>query len=291
MDQMATARDAPPDILSFDWLGACRVAAQGLRNVLIEHPTSRERVVETGERGKGGDRTLVIDALAEDAVFAELERLHEDGARFTAVSEERGFVDLGTAGDPPFVVVDPIDGSMNAKRGLTHHALSVALADGPTMADVLFGYVYDLGPGEEWRASRGLGAFLNDEPLAAPQPERRKRDGRLELVAIESADPRWLAASSDALVRVTGRVRAIGSIAVSLCQVAATRVDGMVTLWKCRAVDAAAAQLVVRESGGLVAFTGMDEPLAAPLDLEPRSPVVAARTDRALAELATVPAP
>jgi myo-inositol-1(or 4)-monophosphatase len=90
-------------------------------------------------------------------------------------------------------------------------------------------------------------------------------------------------------VRVTGRLRAIGSIAVSMCQVAATRVDGMATLWNCRAVDAAAAQLVVRESGGYVAFTAMDDPLGAPLDLEPRSPVVAARTDRALAELATLP--
>jgi myo-inositol-1(or 4)-monophosphatase len=284
---MATARDVPGDLFSFDWLGACRTAAQGLREVLIEHPTSRERVVETGELGEGGDRTLVIDALAEDAVFGELERLYADGARFTAVSEERGFVDFG---DPDIrVVVDPIDGSMNAKRGLSHYSLSIALADGPTMADVLYGYVYDFGPGEEWRASRGLGAFLNDEPLAAPQPERRRRDGKLELVAIESADPRWLAASSDALVQVTGRVRAIGSIAVSLCQVAATRVDGMATLWRCRAVDAAAAQLVVRESGGLVAFTEMDDPLGAPLDLEPRSPVVAARTDQALAELATLP--
>ena len=122
--------------------------------------------------------------------------------------------------------------------------------------------------------------MLDGEPLADPPPERRKRDGRLELVAIESADPRWLAASSEALVSVTGRLRAIGSIAVSLCQVAATRVDGMATLWKCRAVDAAAAQLVVRESGGVVAFTAMDDPLGAPLDLEPRSPVVAARTDR-----------
>jgi myo-inositol-1(or 4)-monophosphatase len=288
MNDMATAREAPPDLFSFDWLGACRAAAQGLREVLIDHPTSRERIIETGERGEGGDRTLVIDAAAEDAVFGELERLHGDGARFTAVSEERGYVDFG---DPDvLVVIDPIDGSMNAKRGLTHHALSIAVADGPTMADVLFGYVYDLGPGEEWRAARGLGAFLNDEPLAAPQPERRRRDGKLELVAIESADPRWLAASSDALVRVTGRVRAIGSIAVSLCQVAATRVDGMATLWKCRAVDAAAAQLIVRESGGLVAFTAMQDPLGAPLDLEPRSPVVAARTDQALAQLATLPA-
>jgi myo-inositol-1(or 4)-monophosphatase len=285
---MATARDARGELLAFDWLGACRAAAQGLREVLVEHPTSRERVIETGERGGGGDQTLVIDAQAEDAVFGELANLHDAGARFTAVSEERGYVDFG---DPDvLVVVDPIDGSMNAKRGLTHHALSIAVADGPTMADVLFAYVYDLGPGEEWRATRGLGAFLNDEPLANPQPERRKPDGRLELVAIESADPRWLAASSEALVRVTGRLRAIGSIAVSLCQVAATRVDGMATLWNCRAVDAAAAQLVVRESGGYVAFTAMDEPLGAPLDLEPRSPVVAARTDRALAQLATLPA-
>jgi myo-inositol-1(or 4)-monophosphatase len=285
---MATARDAPSELLAHDWLGACRRAAQGLREVLVEHPTSRERIVETGERGGGGDRTLVIDAAAEDAVFAELERLHDDGARFTAVSEERGYVDFGAA--DVLVVIDPIDGSMNAKRGLTHHALSIAVADGPTMADVAFGYVFDLGPGEEWRATRGLGAFLNDEALATPQPERRRSDGRLELVAIESADPRWLGASSDALVKVTGRLRAIGSIAVSLCQLAATRVDGMATLWNCRAVDAAAGQLIVRESGGLVAFTAMEDPLGAPLDLEPRSPVVAARTERALAELATLPA-
>jgi myo-inositol-1(or 4)-monophosphatase len=289
MKDMTTAPDAPAELLAYDWLGACRRAAQGLRSVLADHPTSRERVVETGVRGEGGDRTLVIDAAAEDAVFGELERLHDAGARFTAVSEERGPVDFGTSGGAPLVLIDPIDGSMNAKRGLTHHALSIAVADGSTMADVLFGYVYDLGPGEEWRATRGLGAFLNDEPLASPQPERRRADGRLELVAIESADPRWLAASSEALVRATGRVRAIGSIAVSMCQVAATRVDGMATLWKCRAVDAAAAQLVVRESGGLVAFTSMDDPLGAPLDLEPHSPVVAARTDRALAELATLP--
>jgi myo-inositol-1(or 4)-monophosphatase len=275
-------------LLAHDWLGACRRAARGLEEVLREHPTSTQRVIETGERGEGGDLTLVIDALAETAVFEELDGLYRAGARFTAVSEERGLVDYG---DPDvLVVIDPIDGSMNAKRGLTHHALSVAVADGPNMADVAFGYVYDLGPGEEWRAVRGGGAFLNDVRLDHPMPERRRKDGRLELVAIESADPKWLAASSDALVNVTGRVRAMGSIAISLCQVAATRVDGMATLWNCRAVDAAAAQLVVRESGGLVSFTAMDDPLGAPLDLEPRTPVVAARSEAALAELATLPA-
>src|SRR5918912_1231780 len=258
MSPMPAAPNVADSLLSHDWLGACRRAAQGLRAVLREHPTSVQRVVETGERGGGGDRTLVIDAAAEDAVFSELERLHAGGARFTAVAEERGLLDFGDR--DVLVVIDPIDGSMNAKRGLTHHALSVAVADGPTMADVAFGYVYDLGPGEEWRAVRGQGAFLNDRPLDDPMPERRRKDGKLELLAIESANPRWLAASSEALLNVTGRVRAMGSIAISLCQVAATRVDGMATLWNCRAVDAAAAQLVVRESGGVVAFPTVDEP-------------------------------
>jgi myo-inositol-1(or 4)-monophosphatase len=275
-----------PALSQADWLGACRAAVAGLRAVMREHPTSAERVIETGLRGQGGDRTLVIDQQAEDLVFEQLERLHGAGARFTAVSEERGVVDFGD--DGVLVVIDPIDGSMNAKRGLTHHALSIAVADGPTMADVRFGYVYDLGPGEEWRAESGGGAFLDDAPVR-PQPERRTDDGRLELVAIESADPRWLAASSEALCEVAHRVRAVGAIAISLCQVAPTRVDGMATLWKSRAVDCAAAQLIVRESGGLVRFVGMDDPLGAPLDLEPRAPVVAARTPEALEQLAGLP--
>ena len=122
---------------------------------------ARERVVETGTTGGGGDQTLVIDQAAEDAVFAELERLHGDGHRFSAISEERGMVDFG---DPDVrVVIDPIDGSMNAKRGLTHHALSIAVADGPTMGDVAFGYVLDLGPEEEWWARRGEGAWLDGD--------------------------------------------------------------------------------------------------------------------------------
>src|ERR671931_1538507 len=163
-----------PALSQADWLGACRAAVAGLRGVLREHPTSRERVVETGTMGGGGDRTLVIDQLAEDLVFEQLERLHDAGARFTAISEERGVVDFG--GDGVLVVIDPIDGSMNAKRGLTHHALSIAVADGPTMADVRFGYVYDLGPGEEWRATRGTGAYLNGLRLEDLPAERRVKD-------------------------------------------------------------------------------------------------------------------
>jgi myo-inositol-1(or 4)-monophosphatase len=273
-------------VLAHDWLGACRRAAAALQEIIAAATARSDRTEETGTRGEGGDRTLVIDQLAEDAVFRELDGLHESGARFTAISEERGTVAFG---DPSvLVVIDPIDGSTNAKRGLPHAALSVAVADGPTMADVVFGYVFDLGPGEEWFAVRGGGAFLDGEPVR-PQPERRRPDGRLELVAVESARPRYLAQAAEPLEQHVHRVRAIGAIAVSLCQVAATRVDGMATLWKCRAVDAAAGQLIVRESGGLVAFGPLDDPLGAPLDLEPHRPVVAARSQDGLERLSSLP--
>lgn len=289
---MTPPTDAADAVLRHDWLEVSRRARAGLESVLREHPTSAERVVETGERGEGGDRTLVIDAAAEDHVFRALEALHDDeGARFTVVSEERGIVDYGADGGPPYVVVDPIDGSMNAKRGMPHHAISIAVADGPTMADVVFGYVYDLGPGEEWHAVRGGGAFLDGRRIVDPPPERTVDDGRLELVAIESAHPWWLHRSSAALLEHVHRIRAVGSIAISMCQVALTRVDGMATLWKSRAVDSAAAQLVVRESGGLVAFPGYDDPLGAPLtDLSAIAPVVAARSQHSLERLLALPA-
>src|SRR3954470_23016401 len=64
-----------PHALDADWLGACRTAAAALGRLLDERPTTRERVEETGTRGEGGDRTLVIDQRAEDAVFAELDKL------------------------------------------------------------------------------------------------------------------------------------------------------------------------------------------------------------------------
>src|SRR3954464_11138125 len=272
----------PTDPDAADWLGACRRSVTAIRGMLGERPTIAERVRETGTRGEGGDRTLLIDKAAEDFVFAELDKLHAAGARFTAVSEERGIVDFGS--EAVRVVIDPIDGSTNAKRGLPHFALSVAVAHGETMADVVFGFVQDFGPREEWVAWRGRGAQLDGVPLDPALGERRTRDGKLEVIGVESADPRWVMQSADALAEAAHRIRAIGAIAVSLCQVAAARFDAMATLKRSRAVDAAAAQLIVREAGGRVAFTAYDDPDRAPLDLEPRSPVIAARTDAGLAE-------
>jgi myo-inositol-1(or 4)-monophosphatase len=274
--------------LDADWLGICRRAAEGLAEILSAAPTTAERAIETGARGSGGDRTLVIDRSAETVVLEQLDRLHDEGYRFTALSEERGAIDYGDQAVK--VIIDPIDGSLNAKRGIPHHALSIAVADGPTMADVAFAFVYDFGPREEWTARRGEGSLLGGVPLDPELEERRGRDGRIEVLGIESADPRWVAAAIEDLVATAYRLRALGTIASTLCQVAAARFDAMLSLRRARGVDSAAGQLIVREAGGFVSFPSCPDPLAAPLDAAPSSPVVAARsldTLHRLEEIAT----
>lgn len=274
--------------LDADWLGVSRRAASSLRGMLKEAPSTKERARETGTRGSGGDWTLEIDRSAESLVVKELQALAEEGYRFVAVSEERGEIDFGA--NDVRVIIDPIDGSLNAKRRIPHYALSIAVAGGDTMADVQFAYVYDFGPSEEWWAVQSQGAWLNGDRLDPGLTERRGRDGRLEVLGVESADPRWVAASIGSLVEVAYRLRAIGTIASALCQVAAARFDAMASLRRVRAVDAAAGQLIVREAGGLVSFLNGEGPLSVALDAVPRAPVIAARTAETLRELEAIPA-
>src|SRR2546423_15300079 len=109
-----------------DWLTACRRAASELERMLAEAPTTAERALETGTRGSGGDRTLIIDRSAEDLVLAELEAMREQGHSFVALSEERGEIDYGdreTRG-----VIDPIDGPLKPKRGLPPHRPPIRVA-------------------------------------------------------------------------------------------------------------------------------------------------------------------
>ena len=139
----------------------------------------------------------------------------------------------------------------------------------------------DFGPEEEWVAWRGERRRSSTACRSTPRSaSAATATASSRCSGVESADPRWVVQSADALEETAHRLRAIGAIAVSLCQVAAARFDAMASLKRCRAVDAAAAQLIVREAGGQVAFIAYDDPLAAPLDLEPRSPVIAARTRR-----------
>jgi myo-inositol-1(or 4)-monophosphatase len=254
-----------------DWLAICRRAAEGVSAALERYPETADRSVDTG-RGEGGDRTLIIDTVAEEAIFAELERL---GVPLTAVSEERGLVPIAGGGSI-HVVIDPIDGSRNARRRMPLHAVSIAVAEGATMGGVDFGYVKDLGCGEEWWAGRGAGADLDGKRLPALSGA-----GDLELLAVEMVQAADVPATAEAVAAAAGgaRLRTIGCLALSLCFVAAGRFDALLTLSGCRSVDAAAGQLIVREAGGSIAFPdAAEDPLAAGLDLDMRSRLIAAAT-------------
>ena len=251
-----------------DWLATCRAAVEDVRGVLVELPTRVEREPVVGA-GEGGDDTVAIDAAAEEVI---VRRLEATGADFTLVSEELGERVFGGGGQVR-VVVDPIDGSLNAKRGIPFFALSLAVADGSTMDDVHFGYVYDFGTGEEWTAERGGGAFLGGVRLGGVAPK-----DEVEILSFEATLTSSVAEKAAQMVGFAYRLRIMGSLALSLCHLAAGRVDAVCSLKAARSVDIAAAQLLVRECGLAIDLPEASPFGRAPLDTAGRSRVVAAGT-------------
>jgi myo-inositol-1(or 4)-monophosphatase len=247
-----------------------------IRDVLVRLPGRAEREPVL-RRGEGGDDTTAIDQAAEDAVVA---RLEASGESFVLVSEELGTRMFGTGGRH-VVVVDPIDGSVNAKRGIPFFSFSLAVAEGPTMGDVVFGYVYDFGTGEEWTAKRGEGAFLDGARLGRVRPK-----DHIEILAFEGTTSAAIAERAAPAATVAGRLRVMGSLALSLCQLAAGRVDAVCSLKAARSVDIAAAQLLVSECG--LALELFEDPpfTGAQLDLVPRSRLAAAGTAELVEKLA-----
>jgi len=266
--------DAAMALPDADWLALCRRAAHAAREAVGSLSGTGERAVSLG-RGEGGDTTLAVDKEAEDAIFGELEAF---GVPLLAVSEERGEVAI-SGGSAVRVVIDPVDGSLNAKRGLPFACVSIAAAGGGRMGDVEVGYVAELDPARDWWAVRGEGAYRNGERLPPLEP------GGLEVLGLETARPERVAAAAEAIASLEARrLRALGSVALSLCLVAAGQLDAMITLREVRSVDVAAGQLIVSEVGGAVALPGGDA-----LDLEMRSRIAAARGHDLLELLAALP--
>jgi myo-inositol-1(or 4)-monophosphatase len=245
-------------------LATCRGAVEDVRAVLESMPTRAERepVLRTGE---GGDETTAIDQAAEDAILARFRDLD-----VTIVSEEVGRVGTGST----VVVVDPIDGSLNAKRGIPFFSVSIAVASGETMGDVEFAYVYDFGSGEEWVGRRGAGVTLDGEPLDGTKPKET-----IEILAFEATRTPLIARDAPKVAELAYRLRVMGSLALSLSHLAAGRVDAVCSLKPARSVDIAAAQLFVREAGLAIALFDDPRPFeAAELDLVGRSRIAAAGT-------------
>jgi len=248
---------------------AGKVAAEGL------YGTASGRVVLG--RGAGGDRTLELDRACEAAMLAVLER--EAPSAHLVVSEELGI--SGPLDADWRVVIDPLDGSLNAKRGLEPFSASIAIADGPTLGDVRIGVVEDYTRPRLFSAVRGEGLLSPDWRDGAVAPAGAHL---VEIVLFEAGRPdrhhfRYHDLSSIGAVGASRdmRLRQIGSLALSLCYLAVGVADMLVAAVQSRSVDLAGGLLILREvGGGAVTLTGEDL-FEQSLDLEKRSPFVAWR--------------
>jgi myo-inositol-1(or 4)-monophosphatase len=186
---------------------------------------------------------MELDRAAEAVVLGRLEGVADDGERFSVLSEEIGRRSFGA--DFPLVLVDPVDGSLNAKQGLPFFGLMLTLLDGPSVGDTVAGYVLNLVNGEEWKAIRKQGAWRDGQPIEVQPPEDR---GRIGLIALES-NPRSLAAAQG-LVASSSKVRILGSMALSIAHTAAGAFDAFCAPVPMRLFDMSASLLILSEAGG-----------------------------------------
>ncbi|TAN32061.1 inositol monophosphatase [bacterium] len=227
--------------------------------------------------GAGGDRTMELDRAAEAVVFVELEALAERGESFSVLSEEAGHRSFGS--DYPLVLVDPVDGSLNAKQGIPLFGVMLAVLDGPTLDDTFAGCVLNLNAGESWTAIRKQGAWRNGRPLTVlPRPDPQ----RIQVVGLEST-PRALALARPLVDRAT-KIRILGSMALSIAHTAAGGFDAFCAPIPVRAFDTAASLLLLAEAGG-VATDMRGAPLGPlPCTLDSRTTVLCAPSPELHAE-------
>jgi fructose-1,6-bisphosphatase/inositol monophosphatase family enzyme len=144
------------------------------------------------------------DVVADAAALAVL-----DGAGLGVFSEESG---LHNPERPVLVVLDPVDGSTNASRGLPWWAVSLCAldADGPLAA-----VVASPRTAERFEAMRGQGASRNGLRISPSSVE----DISHAVLAFNGYPVSYFG---------WGQFRALGAAALDLCAVACGALDGFV---------------------------------------------------------------
>ncbi|MCI0497850.1 MAG: hypothetical protein L0Z54_06135 [Thermoplasmata archaeon] len=220
-------------------------------------------------KGAGGDVTTVLDRAIEEEVLA----LVPDGVR--VLTEE-----AGEAGDPEsdaLLIIDPLDGSHNATRGIPAYSISLAVAHGgDLLGDVEAAYIRHLVTGDEWTATRGEGAVRNGGSIAP--------SGELHTIATElyPSGPEEMARAV-APLSLGRKVRGIGTVAIDLAYVADGTVDAFVDLRGLgRTFDLAAGYLIVKEAGGLATDDAGRDLGGRPCAFDERCSVIATGTEECL---------
>jgi myo-inositol-1(or 4)-monophosphatase len=187
-------------------------------------------LTDWGEAGTHAGQHL-SDLAADAAALAVLDR-----AGLGVLSEESG---LHHADREIVVVLDPLDGSTNASRGLPWYATSLCAVDADGARASL---VVDQASGERFEAVRGGGARVDGRPLR-PSGEVALATSIVGL----SGYPPWYFGWK--------QFRALGAVALDLCAVAGGKLDAYVDCSPSAhgAWDYLGAVLVCEEAGAHVA--------------------------------------
>jgi myo-inositol-1(or 4)-monophosphatase len=262
------------------------------------------RVAEGAARAGGrvllrhvGDADLRVaykDSRANLVTIADIESQRAVTEVIAAAFPDHSIIGEGTVGDEEAIrawYVDPLDGTTNYAHRLPFFCVSVALrTGGPGPAGTtVAGAVYDPFHDDMYSAARHQGAFKNGSPLRVSPVTRLDRSLVVaQAQSVDDGEIRAYAALVERLMRVAGGVRSLGSPALTLCAIAAGRLEAYCE-YAMDAWDILAGQLIVQEAGGrLTRFDG------APHDTVSRADVVATNGhvhDDLIAALAQLPAP
>jgi len=170
--------------------------------------------VDLGENlgiGADGTPTKLIDDAAEQVVFKVLKDKEEN---MNILSEEAGVIDNKAK---KTLVIDPIDGTHNAVRGIPFYSISLAIGKS-RLSDVEYGLVRNLVTGDTYWAEKGKGAFLNDRNINTRQ--LFENDSMFALYIGERATTQ-----SYGIAKIPRRGRALGCASLEMCLVASGAFD------------------------------------------------------------------
>ncbi len=221
-------------------------------------------------KGAGGDLTLKLDKIAEDVILDKLETLYNNfDLEFILVSEELGIRKFGSNPDT-HIIIDPLDGSFNARQGIPYYATSMALANGETVNDVVLGYVRNLANGDEFHAIKGSAAYINGRQIKGKDVEIPRA------FVFEAAHNKAGLKRVEPLLDMFERARCLGSTALDICYLAAGNIDIFFYPIPSRTIDYVAGKIILEEVGGVI--TGMlgENLNELTLNLEKTLPIVAA---------------
>lgn len=227
--------------------------------------------------GAGGDTSRKIDIVAEKTVLDYLKKIKFD---CVVLGEECGRVELSKK-PKGFVIMDAIDGSANAVRGLPFFCCSLAFATEDRLSSITAGVVTDLSSGDMYWATKGKGAYCNKKKI---QVHKEKPVYKIVGVNVSGAKPQ-LVKRIQPLFENSNHTRHLGANALELALFARGLIDVYVDLReKIRVTDMAAGYLIAKEAGGIILDQKM-KPLDSNLAYETRLSFIAASNNEILKEI------